>query len=203
MSKNMSLKAFAIFAALTTTGVANAEIFQYDTEFGGSQTRLTIDTERGTASYVGGGTNVTYSGADLSNFDSSDQNILYTFSSVSGVVDNRGNILTPVVNGQTGQARLRFIGNQSDIWSAALNEDGRLINFDIFSGNLTPVAPPVNSSTSTGGLGSTGGTSSSTGGAPTGGSTGGGTDVPAPGAIGLLGLGIAGLAFGRRRRKTK
>jgi hypothetical protein len=42
--------------------------------------------------------------------------------------------------------------------------------------------------------GSSGGTSSS------GGSTSGGTQVPEPGMVGILGLGLIGMAYARRRR---
>ncbi len=202
MSKLISFKVAALSVALATTGIAHANTFSYDTQFGGANVRLTIDTVAGTASYVGGGTNVTFSGANFSSFTSIDTNDLFRFTSVSGVVNDNGRVFTPVIDNRTGRARLRFRNNgASEIWSGALNEDGRRVNFDIDSGPLT-LAPVPSSSTSTGGLGSTGGVGS-TGGNPTGGSTGGGTDVPAPGAIALLGLGMAGLAFGRRRRKNK
>lgn len=202
MTKFKSFKTAAIILALSTTGIANAEIFSYDTTFGGAQTRLTIDTQLGTATYVGGGTNVTFSGADFSNFTSNDTNQLFFFTGAQGVVNDRGRIFTPIVDADSGEARLRFRNNgQSEIWSAALNEDGVRRNFDIDSAPLVLVpnvpAPPPSS---TGGVTSTGG-NTSTGGVT--GPTGGGTDVPAPGILGLLGLGLAGLAFGRRRKSIK
>lgn len=206
MNKFSHLKVAAAIAALSVAGTANAEIFQYDTEFGGAQTRVTIDTQAGTASYVGGGTNVTFSGADFSNFTGIDTNEIFFFTSVSGVVSDRGRVFTPFVDNNSGEARLRFRNNgQSEIWSAAFNEDGARRNFDIDSGPLgDPIAPPpAGGSTSTGGLTSTGGATGSTGGNPGAPAGGGGTDVPAPGILGLLGLGLAGLAFGRRRKNTK
>lgn len=218
MSKFSHLKIATALVALSVTGAANAEIFQYDTTFGGSQTRLTINTQAGTASYVGGGTNVTFSGANFSSFTGIQTNEQFFFSSVTGVVNDRGRVFTPYVDDNSGQPRLRFRNNgQSEIWSAAFNEDGALRNFDIDSGPLgdpiapPPPAPPAGGSTSTGGLTSTGGVTGSTGGNVGGGNVGGGntgapgggTDVPAPGILGLLGLGIAGLAFGRRRKNIK
>lgn len=54
-----------------------------------------------------------------------------------------------------------------------------------------------------GGTTSTSGGTTSTSGGSSGGSSSGGTDVPEPGMLGMMGLGLVGLAYARRRRKTR
>lgn len=58
--------------------------------------------------------------------------------------------------------------------------------------------------TSSGGETTSGGTSTSSGGETTSGGTtsssSGGTDVPEPGMLGMMGLGLLGLAYARRRK---
>lgn len=60
------------------------------------------------------------------------------------------------------------------------------------SGGSTSTSSTSTSSTSTG---------STSGGSTSGGSTSGGTEVPEPGMIGMMGLGLLGVAFARRRRR--
>jgi hypothetical protein len=54
------------------------------------------------------------------------------------------------------------------------------------------------SSTSSGGSTTSGGSSTSSGGTSS--SSSGGTDVPEPGMLGMMGLGLLGLAYARRRK---
>lgn len=195
MNKINTFKTAAIVVALSFTSIAHAETFQFNTDFGGVQTLVTFDTTAGTVSYVGGNTNVTFGGADLSNFANRGSNDQYFFSSASGVISANGRTFEANAN---QQPRIRFLNNGNiDLWAGGFDADGRRRNVDI-DGSLTPFTPPPVTSTSTGGLSSTGGTPGTP---PAGGS--GGTDVPAPGILGLLGLGLAGLAFGRRRKTAK
>lgn len=45
-----------------------------------------------------------------------------------------------------------------------------------------------------------GGTTTTSGGTTSGGTTSGGTDVPEPGMLGLMGMGLIGVAYARRRK---
>jgi len=58
------------------------------------------------------------------------------------------------------------------------------------------------STSSSGGSTTTSG-GSTTGGSTSGGSTSGGTAVPEPGMLGMMGMGLLGLAYARRRQSRK
>lgn len=194
MKKINSLKVLAIVAAASVSTMAHAQVFSYNTTLGGNPVVLSIDTNNGTATYTGSGTNVTYSGADFSSFNPSDPRGAFTFSGATGTINNAGTDLTPVTGRTPSRIRFRRDGTTS-LWTRAEDASGTRAPFDL-PGPFSPVPP---TSTSSGGLSSTGG--GSTGGGSTGGGSSGGTSVPAPGILGLLGLGLAGLAFGRRKKK--
>ncbi len=195
MNKFNSFKAAAIIAAASVSTLAHAEIFSYNTSLAGNPVVLSVDTDRGTATYVGSGTNVTYSGADFSSFNPDRPRGAYRFTGARGTINNGGTDFRPVVRSKEPVIRFRGNGTVS-LWTRAVDPSGKGAPFDL-PGPFSPVPP---SSTSTGGLSSTGGVGSSGGPSGPSGSSGGGTSVPAPGILGLLGLGIAGLAFGRRKK---
>jgi len=73
------------------------------------------------------------------------------------------------------------------------------------SGGTTSSTTSGGTTTTSGGTTTTsGGTTTTTSGGTTtstsGGSTSGGTDVPEPGMLGMLGMGLLGLAYARRRK---
>ncbi len=205
MKKFKSLKIAAIVAATSLTTMAHAQVFSYNTTLGGNPVVLSVDTNNGTASYTGSGTNATFTGADFSSFNPADPRGNFTFTGASGVINNAGTNLTPDALGG-GAPRIIFNSSgTTQLWVRALDPSGTPAPFDL-PGSFSPLPPSSTSSgglSSTGGFGGSGGSSVPTGGSSSGGSSsGGGTSVPAPGILGLLGLGLAGLAFGRRRKKS-
>lgn len=189
-----SIIAAIAFGASTT---AYANVHSYNLSNG---TVLTINSATGQGSAVGRNINASFTG-DFSSFTGGENP-----SRISIPIDNLQG--TRVVNGRTIPATPENIADHP--YSLNFSDSG-VVNLwarwgggnqygDYISSTSTYSFAPASSSTSSGGLTSTGGvSSSSTGG--TGGGTGGGTDVPAPGALLLFGLGAAGLAFGNRRRK--
>ena len=197
MKKINSLKIAAIISAASFTTIAQAQVFSYNNTLGGSPVILTVDVGAGTANYSGSGTNVTYTGGNFSSFDPASPSGSFSFTGVSGTINSGGATLTPVIG--SGPARIRFNGvSSTNLWTRAVDPTGTASAFDI-PGTFSLIPP---TSTSSGGLSSTGGTGSSSSGGSSGGGSSGGTSVPAPGVLGLLGLGLAGLAFGRRRKKS-
>ena len=189
---------------------ASAEIFTYEVEgnnrqsAGGGTTILKIDTATGQASLIGGNINATFTG-DFSSFTGGatpDRNS-FAISNLTGTRDVNGNSLNVTDPSNSTHPYSLVLDGEGGInlW-AHWGGGTRYGDYLATTTGYTPPPPPP-ASTSTGGLTSTGGVSTSStstgGGTPTG-STGG-SDVPAPGALFLMGLGIAGLAFGNRRRK--
>lgn len=197
--KKIISKSILVAIALGASSTAYATVHSYSLNNGSN---LTINSLTGQGSIVGSDINATFTG-DFSGFTGGENP-----SSISIPIDNLHG--TRVVHGRTIPATdesvadhpysLNFSGNGDlNLWArwGGGNQYGDYI------ATPTGYTPPVTgSSTSTGGLTSTGGTNGSTGGTAPGG-PGGGTDVPAPGALLILGLGAAGLAFGSRRRKNK
>lgn len=67
------------------------------------------------------------------------------------------------------------------------------------TGGTTTTTGGTTTTSTTGGT-TTGGTTTTTGGTTTSGGSTGGTPVPEPGMLGMMGLGFVGLALARRRR---
>ena len=196
------------FAVLVSTA-AQAEVFTYQVEgnhrlsVGGGPTTLSLNTATGQGSVVGGNINATFTG-DFSNFKGGETPdfSMFEVSNLQGTRNVNGNTLNPT-DQSSGRHQYKLILDGEggvNLWA----NWGENAQYGDYLAETTGYTAPSASSTSTGGLTSTGGvstSSSSTGGiTPTGGSTGG-TDVPAPGALLLMGLGLAGLAIGSRRRK--
>lgn len=178
---------------------AHAQTFIYDVQgtngqsFSSSSTVLTIDTATGQGTIRGSNINATFTG-DFSGFTGGaiPSNFMADLNSLSG---------TRTINGQTLNVTDQTISPHP--YKLVLDGQGGINLWAYWGGGTTygdyfatttGYTHPAPTSTSTGGLSSTGGTATPTGG------TGGGTDVPAPGALLILGMGAAALAFGSRRK---
>jgi len=201
--KKLILNSLITAIVLGASTSAYASVHSYYLNNGST---LTINTATGQGSVIGRNIDATFTG-DFSSFTGGENP-----SRISIPIDNLNG--TRVIRGRTLNVTpentadhpysLNFDNNGNiNLWArwGGGNRYG-----DYLSSTTGYTFTPTSSSTSSGGLSSTGGvsstSSSSTGGGTPTGSTGG-TDVPAPGALLLFGLGAAGLAFGNRRRKIK
>jgi len=213
--KRTIVTTFLALSAVAAATSAHAEIHTYDISgthrhsVGGGSTTLTINTATGQGTIVGGNINATFRSNDFSSFagGATPSNTIFDIENLQGsrvIGGNRLNVTDAAIADHP--YRLIFDGDGNlNLW-ARWGGGNRYGDYLATTNGYTPPAPPP-TTTSSGGFSSTGGvssssSSSSTGGTSTGGSSGG-TDVPAPGALLLFGLGALGLAFGNRRRKNK
>jgi hypothetical protein len=98
--------------------------------------------------------------------------------------------------------QLRPLGRRGDVRQQLVQLDLDLVDLgrQHHVSSTTSGGSTTSSTTSSTSGGSTT-TSSTSGGSTTTSSSTGGTDVPEPGMLGLMGAGLAGLAFVRRRRR--
>jgi len=168
----------AAIAALAAANPAAAGIYKYNLSNGGT---LTIDTTLMKGSLIASDINATFSGAGLASFAGGFN--IPTFGTNISIDPTSWRI----VNGVTyvpnaNHQQMLETGNYPGMWGAGTNQ----INLWSYWGTLACptcnilgdyLATAVSTSTSTGG-----------------------TSVPEPGMAGLLALGVAGMAFARRRR---
>lgn len=171
------LVATASLAALALATPASAGIFKYNLSNGGT---LTIDSTAMTGSLIASDINATFSGAGLASFTGGFN--IPTFGTNITIDPSSWRI----VNGVTyvpnmNHQQMLETGNYPGMWGAGTNQ----INLWSYWG--TQACPTCNV------LGDYLATA-------TGYSTSGGTSVPEPGVAGLMALGLAGMAFARRRR---
>lgn len=172
-----------MFSTLAAAGPASATV--YELYFLENQGTLTIDTEKAIGSWVNANLNATFSGAGLANFSanaspnggnfplapfSSDIVISADSTYTAGGIVYRPN--------QVHQQKLLVEGDKGfNLWSWWGTPDCPNCQY---IGDQKGVAYGIHASPSS--------------------SSSGGTDVPEPGVMGLMGLGVLGMAFGRRRR---
>lgn len=192
---------------------------------------LTVNTTNGTANYKGNGVDITYQGESLKSFQGGPTPPVgnYPLTSVTGQIDYAGNTYKPFIDTEQDATALNIGANGVSLTTNVVDKDDVYseVSFDTplsFLGTTsttsggptsggTPGGATSGGSTSgaSGGIGSTtsggasGGTTTggtTTGGA-SGGTTGGGTEVPAPSAALLFGLGAVALGVMRRRKSAK
>lgn len=185
MKKTLIITTLAV--GLVLAAPAKAAIYNYSTYIGNGigAANVTVDTAQRTASFTGRNINLTFGDRDLANFrggnlQTSDRTPTYLTDSVSGTFRRNGISYTALQSSRPKRTQFELASNRSFVWFYGRDRWGRILDFD-GKGNYTRFT------------GSSGGSTSSSGGTP----------VPAPGMLGLLGLGLAGLAFGRRRNARK
>ena len=183
--------ATAVAGGMMMTAPASAAIYTYETNIGNGigQTQITIDTNARTATFQGNNINLVIGDSDLANWqpDLSRYGTTFKADSMSGTFTRYGRTYNAFFSSRPKHTQFRLGDNYSFLWMYGRDQRGRIFDFD-GKGYRTIYT------SSTGGSTSSSSSSSS-----------GGTPVPAPGALGLFGLGLAALGFGRfgRRRRKK
>lgn len=172
----------AALSALTVAAPASAAVYFLGMENG---THVTIDTDRATGSWIGSQINATFSGAGLANFSVGEPGAngsinlpLFaadvTVSPGSTITGNDGTSYHP--NPVQQQMFKVEAGNVLNLWSfwgtTACPTCQNIGDYRVAAINVRSSSWPSSS---------------------------GGTEVPEPGMLGLLGFGLAGLALIRRR----
>lgn len=176
MKKTMILAGLA--ATITAAAPASAAIYNYDAYIsnGIGNANIAIDSSAGTATYSGRNIDLTVSSNKLKGFTGATKKTTYLASDISGTFSRYGRTYNAFHSTRPKYTQISLGNNFNFLWTYGRDRWGRIYDFD-GKGNLKYT-------------GSTGGSS-------------GGTPVPAPGILGLFGLGLAGLAFGRRRTMVK
>lgn len=167
-----------IAATLAAQSPAQAAIYDYNAYInnGIGNAKVTVDSTAGTATYTGRNIDLTVTSNKLKGFTGANRNTTYLASDISGTFTRYGRTYNAYQSTRPKYTQIALSGNSNFLWTYGRDRWGRTFDFD-----------------GKGKLRYTGSTGGSTGGTP----------VPAPGVLGLLGLGVAGLAFGRRRKALK
>lgn len=206
----MKKKIITSLIAMGIASSANAAIFTYEVEGnhdhsrGSGPTTLIINTDTGQGSIKGGNIDATFTG-DFGAFTGGETpaSSMFQISNLQGtrIVDGKTlQVTNPDLSSHPYKLILDGTGG-INLW-ATWGENNSYGGYGDYIATTIGYTPPVQiyPSTSSGGLSSTGGT---THGSPGGTSpNGGGTDVPAPGALLLFGLGALGLVYSKRRRNN-
>jgi len=176
MKKTLILAGLAATAAAASP--ASAAIYNYDAYInnGIGTANVTVDSTAGTATYSGRNIDLTVTSDKLKSFSGATNRSTYLASDISGTFTRYGRTYNAYQSTTPKYTQIALGGNSNFLWTYGRDRWGRTFDFD-----------------GKGTLKYTGSTGGSTGGTP----------VPAPGVLGLFGLGLAGLAFGRRRKMVK
>lgn len=176
MKKTILAAAAALGAIVTTT--ASAAIYNYDTHIGNGigDASIAIDTDAMTATWTGANIDLVMTDADLANWqpDLGTWGTTYAVDSLSGTFTRFGTQYDAFWSSSPKHTQFRLGDSYSFLWMYGRDSSGATFDFD-GKGDSTTF---------------TGSTTSTSG-----------TPVSEPGILGLFGMALGLLAFGRFRRR--
>lgn len=221
----------ALIPALLAASPASAAIYEYTSHFKGDlgDVDIVINTETLTTTWTGQNINLVMTDSDLADWNpvlyrwGKDKNYV---DSATGWFRTNGKVYDAQWSSSPKHTQFQLGWDYGWLWIYGVDDQGKRIDYDTkgsygteytsTTGGTTTSSTGGTTTTSGGSTTTSGGSTTTSGGSTTtsggstttsGGSTtttssGGGTPIPEPGMLGLLGLGLFGVGFmGRRRRE--